>query len=130
MIWFSFFHLIINAVWSVASKKVNYRVLMHNIHPKLLYWKIRKNAVFQNYGNFEQYLFKIFLLKWGMLFVFMNYEDVSKVFLFLINRDRDPLKVSKVGDLSQERIIFLSLWYDSIWDWTLVYQTIGEHSIH
>ena len=25
---------------------------------------------------------------------------------------------------------FLSLWYDSIWDWTLVFQTIGEHSTH
>ena len=23
---------------------------------------------------------------------------------------------------------FLSLWYDSTWDWTLVSQTIGEHS--
>ena len=27
-------------------------------------------------------------------------------------------------------IIFLSLWYDSTWDWTPVSQTIGEHSIH
>ena len=26
--------------------------------------------------------------------------------------------------------IFLSLWYDSIWDWTLVSQTIGERSTH
>ena len=25
---------------------------------------------------------------------------------------------------------FLSLWYDSIWDWTLVSQTIVEHSTH
>ena len=25
---------------------------------------------------------------------------------------------------------FLSLRYDSTWDWTLVSQTIGEHSIH
>ena len=25
---------------------------------------------------------------------------------------------------------FLSLWYDSTWDWTLVSQTIGEHSTH
>ena len=23
---------------------------------------------------------------------------------------------------------FLSLWYDSTWDWTLVSQAIGEHS--
>ena len=22
---------------------------------------------------------------------------------------------------------FLSLWYDSIWDWTLVFRAIGEH---
>ena len=25
---------------------------------------------------------------------------------------------------------FLSLWYDSTWDWTPVSQTIGEHSTH
>ena len=25
---------------------------------------------------------------------------------------------------------FVSLWYDSTWDWTLVSQTIGEHSTH
>ena len=25
---------------------------------------------------------------------------------------------------------FLSLWYDSTWDWTPVSRTIGEHSIH
>ena len=25
---------------------------------------------------------------------------------------------------------FLSLWYDSIWDWTQVSKTIGEHSNH
>ena len=25
---------------------------------------------------------------------------------------------------------FLSLWYDSTWDWTLVSQTIGKHSTH
>ena len=25
---------------------------------------------------------------------------------------------------------FLSLWYDSNWDWTLVSRTIGEHSTH
>ena len=25
---------------------------------------------------------------------------------------------------------FLSLWYDSTWDWTLVSRTIGEHSNH
>ena len=25
---------------------------------------------------------------------------------------------------------FLSLWYDSTWDWTLVSRTIGEHSTH
>ena len=26
--------------------------------------------------------------------------------------------------------IFLSLWYDSTWDWTQVYQAIGKHSNH
>ena len=25
---------------------------------------------------------------------------------------------------------FLSLWYDSTWDWTLIFQAIGEHSSH
>ena len=25
---------------------------------------------------------------------------------------------------------FLSLWYDSAWKWTPVYQTIGKHSTH
>ena len=25
---------------------------------------------------------------------------------------------------------FLSLWYDSTWDWTPVSRTIGEHSTH
>ena len=25
---------------------------------------------------------------------------------------------------------FLSFWYDSTWDWTLVSQAIGEHSNH
>ena len=25
---------------------------------------------------------------------------------------------------------FLSLWYDSTWDWTLVFQAIGKHSNH
>ena len=25
---------------------------------------------------------------------------------------------------------FLSLWYDSTWDWTPVSQVIGEHSTH
>ena len=25
---------------------------------------------------------------------------------------------------------FLSLWFDSTWDWTPVYRTIGEHSTH
>ena len=25
---------------------------------------------------------------------------------------------------------FLSLWYDSTWDWTLVSRTIDEHSTH
>ena len=25
---------------------------------------------------------------------------------------------------------FLSLWYDSTWDWTKVSQAIGEHSNH
>ena len=25
---------------------------------------------------------------------------------------------------------FLSLWYDSTWDWTQVSRTIGEHSKH
>ena len=25
---------------------------------------------------------------------------------------------------------FLSLWYDSTWDWTPVFQTIGKHSTH
>ena len=25
---------------------------------------------------------------------------------------------------------FLSLWYDSTWDWTPVFQTIGEYSTH
>ena len=25
---------------------------------------------------------------------------------------------------------FLSLWYDSTWDWTMVSGTIGEHSTH
>ena len=28
------------------------------------------------------------------------------------------------------RYHFLSLWYDSTWDWTLVSQDIGEHSNH
>ena len=28
------------------------------------------------------------------------------------------------------KYLFLSLWYDSTWDWTLVSQTIGEHSNH
>ena len=25
---------------------------------------------------------------------------------------------------------FLSLWYDSTWDWTQVFRTTGEHSTH
>ena len=33
----------------------------------------------------------------------------------------------KQGDIIYH---FLSLWYDSTWDWTPVYQTIGEHSTH
>ena len=27
-------------------------------------------------------------------------------------------------------IIIISFWYDSTWDWTPVFQTIGEHSTH
>ena len=33
----------------------------------------------------------------------------------------------KQGDI---RCHFLSLWYDSIWDWTLVPRAVAEHSIH
>ena len=33
----------------------------------------------------------------------------------------------KQGDIKYH---FLSLWYDSTWDWTLISQTIGEHSNH
>ena len=36
------------------------------------------------------------------------------------------LSVKQVGI----KYYFLSLWYDSIWDWTLVSRTIGEYSIH
>ena len=25
---------------------------------------------------------------------------------------------------------FLSIWYDSTWDWTLIYRAIGEHYTH
>ena len=25
---------------------------------------------------------------------------------------------------------FFNLWYDSTWDWTLLSETIGEHSTH
>ena len=30
----------------------------------------------------------------------------------------------------RHQVPFLSLWYNSIWDWTLVTWIIGEHSIH
>ena len=30
----------------------------------------------------------------------------------------------------QHPVLFLSLWYNSPWDWTVVFRTTGEHSTH
>ena len=44
----------------------------------------------------------------------------------LLHFTLDPyLYSAKQGSIKYH---FLSLWYDSTWDWTLVFQTIGKHS--
>ena len=49
-------------------------------------------------------------------------------FLQLLPFTLDPYLISvKQGGINY---YFLSLWYDSTWDWTLVFGAIGQHSTH
>ena len=41
-----------------------------------------------------------------------------------------PWSLPYNADCQARRHFFLSLWYDSTWDWTMVFQTIGKHSTH
>ena len=46
----------------------------------------------------------------------------------LLHFTLDPYLIMLSVKQGGNKYHFLSLWYDSTWDWTLVNRTIGEHS--
>ena len=57
-------------------------------------------------------------------------EDGATPFPRLLKFTLDPYHIMLSVKQDGIKYHFLSLWYDSTWDWTPVSRTIGEHSTH
>ena len=57
-------------------------------------------------------------------------EEGTTLFPELLHFTLDPYLIMLSVKQGGIKYNFLSLWYDSTWDWTPVSRTIGKHSTH
>ena len=100
----------------------------------MLYWVVIYAAILYQFCDLLIYSFSCVLY-----IIFKNYISFiysSNLFLVyylvvgLLHFTYDPYLIMLSVKQEGIKYYFLSLWHDSNWDWTLVFQAIGKHSTH